>query len=300
LQRHAHVVVVIPVLDDDRHLRLCVHALSQQDRALEDTLVVVVDNGPLAGADTRMSSLQDICSILPAWTVMHQPLRGSYAARNMAVTSVTSDIFAFTDSDCVPDVGWLSAGLCFLEAHPDVDAVAGKIEVFPRDPRRPTGPELYELVHGFPQHRYVSDHNFGATANLFVRRRAFDRIGPFDETLSSGGDKQWGHRLSQADMKMEYEPTAAVRHPARRTWRDLRQKVARVTMGELTIQARRGATRAISFRSALRALRPPLGAVYRARLKEPRITGLGLVRYGVTVWSVHVVYLWTCIRFRAE
>jgi GT2 family glycosyltransferase len=58
-------------------------------------------------------------------------------------------------------------------------------------------------------------------ANMAIRRAAFERIGPFDETLGGAGDEEdWQRRLRTAGGSVGYVAAAGVDH--RRTGRDAR------------------------------------------------------------------------------
>ena len=81
--------------------------------------------------------------------------------------------------------------------NPSIDAVAGKIVVFPQDAGSPNLIETYEMFHAFPQQEYVEEHGFGVTANLVVRAEAVRAVGGFDARLLSGGDREFCERLSE-------------------------------------------------------------------------------------------------------
>lgn len=106
--------------------------------------------------------------------------------------------------------------------------MVGRVQLFARDPARPTAVELWELNHGFQQELRVQRMNYGATANLMVPRALLDAVGPFDPALCSSGDKEWGIRATAAGYPPHYADDVVVRHPARATWRELRGKYLRI------------------------------------------------------------------------
>lgn len=280
--------VIIPVLDDLPGLRRCIDALRAQSVALDQFEVIVVDNGLADGAGDRLVAIDGILTGLKG-RALHQPQRGSYAARNTALAAARAPVVAFTDADCLPEPGWLEAGLAHLRIQPGAHAVAGRIELFAADETAPTGAELYELVHGFPQERYVTMLHFGATANLFVRREAFDRVGSFDAELKSGGDAEWGRRLHRNGLRMTYEPQAIVRHPARRSLRALRHKLERVTEGVADLRTRSALSSLDWARYVVKPLVPPVNTLRRA-WRDPRLaTRSDFVRYTATLLTLRVL-----------
>lgn len=248
------VTVIIPVYNDVERLRACLAALVAQDYPGDRIDVVVADN----------ASTQDVSTALPPgdgrFQVVHEARRGSYAARNAALPLATGEIYAFTDSDCLPRPDWLSQAVAELTAADGPDAIGGDINlVFRRGDRPTTGPELYESVDGFDQRRFVEEFHFAATANLVVPADVFRSVGPFNADFQSGGDDEWGHRLTGSGHRLAYSAKAVVDHPSRPTWGELRRKTVRVAHGVARLAADE-----------------PTPAVLRALLRE--------ARGGVTVW----------------
>lgn len=219
------VSVIIPVRDDTERLLRCLERLEAQSYRAESVEVIVVDNGsrePLAGRVPARAGLK----------VVSEPRFGSYAARNRGAREARGTVLAFTDSDCLPEPGWLEMGVAVLMETPEA-LIAGHIEVFPRNASAPTAVEQYEMMFAFRQKRYAEEFGFGATANVFVNRHVFESAGGFVETLMSGGDHDFGARLDAAGHPILYCAGAVVRHPARRTWSELYAKTVRTTKGRL-------------------------------------------------------------------
>jgi cellulose synthase/poly-beta-1,6-N-acetylglucosamine synthase-like glycosyltransferase len=283
----AVVSVIIPALHEAAAFGACASALRAQTFPKRQVEVLVVDNGPAHGAQSRIEELLRLLAPLPA-KVLNEPRRGSYRARNAGVAASRGRILAFTDADCIPAIDWLQRGVDHLERHPRTDAAAGRIQLFVADDDRRTGSELYELFHAFPQERYVADAGFGATANLFLRRSAFDRLGGFDASLASGGDADLGRRLHAAGMVMDYVGTAVVRHPARRNWRELRAKIERTTPGALVLHYRSGASRWKWLQYSVRPLRPPVRLLWRSRHDARWRSRREFARYTATLLLVRI------------
>lgn len=218
------VSVIVPVHNDREGLRRLLPALTDQTYPAERYEVLVVDNSPERG-------IEDLVDKFPQARALEEATPGSYAARNRGIVGSKGDILAFTDADCVPERRWLEAGVRALTREPNVGIVGGRIRVFPEDESDPRPVELYEMVVAFDQRRYVQQDRFAATANLFTDRRVIDTVGPFDDTLRSGGDSEWCHRAHEEGVGIAYAPSAVVRHPARRTLGELSAKLRRLTEG---------------------------------------------------------------------
>jgi GT2 family glycosyltransferase len=247
------VSVIVPVKDDERLIQ-CLLAMSQQDYPADLIDVIVVDNG------SRLSP-QAVVDRFRTARLLHEPQAGSYAARNTGLRAATGEIVAFTDADCIPSSTWLTAAVAALGNGADI--VAGHVEVFAERPWRPWPVEAYEVVHGFPQEAYVRRGGC-ATANMVTSRALFDRIGPFIGTLRSGGDIEWTRRATDRGAKLRYVPQAQVRHPARRSCREVYAKYSRVQAGARDKAILAGQSGVPPWPGTAE-LRPPLGAVRRAR-----------------------------------
>lgn len=228
------VSVVIPVYNDVDRLRLCLDALAAQDYPADRYEVLVVDN----------NSDQDQSPAMPdddRFQLLHEERRGSYAARNRALPLVRGSVVAFTDSDCLPAADWLSRGVAALQADPRPDAVGGAIRIFfDHGPRPRSGPEHFEAYNEFQQRKYVEEWSFAATANLFVDAATLARVGPFDASLQSGGDLDFGTRLGRSGARLVYDDDTVVNHPARSSWQELGRKTLRVANGIADRNAHQG------------------------------------------------------------
>ena len=211
------VSVIVPVFNDPR-LSLCLEALARQSYPRQQMEVLVVDNGS--------DRLPDV-SQYPFVRLLQEPKVGSYAARNYGITQARGDILAFIDADCIPRTEWLKCGVEGLVAS-GTEAAGGRIVPLFRSPGRPTLIELYDSLVSLDQSRCADLGGFAVTANLLAPRETFKRIGPFDDDLKSGGDREWGARLASLGGRLVYLEGAAVGHPARADLGPLLRKHRRV------------------------------------------------------------------------
>lgn len=222
-ERRPQVSVIVPCFNDAERIVLCIEALFSQTYPQDHIEIVVVDNGSTDGCGARLAHY-------PSVRVVREDAEGSYAARNAGILTSRGDLLAFTDSDCVPDRYWLMNAVAALQVEPSLDFVVGAIAVFPRDPHHQTAVECYELALAFPQARYARE-GWGATANVVTRRSTMTRFGMFNAALKSGGDREWGERVTAGGGRLRYVENAVVRHPARASWTEVSTKQRRVLAG---------------------------------------------------------------------
>jgi GT2 family glycosyltransferase len=199
------VSVVIPTFRRPDLLARCLGAVAAQTLEPEEFEVLVCDDA--ASDESRRQLAAFARTARPG--VRYLPVTGTHgpaAARNVGWRAAAAPVVAFTDDDTVPDAGWLAAGAGVFERDPDVAAAAGQV-VVPLPPR-PTDYERNEA--GLEGAEFV-------TANCFVRRRALEAVGGFDERFRAAWreDSDLHLALMERGWKFLKVPDAVVRHPVR-------------------------------------------------------------------------------------
>jgi GT2 family glycosyltransferase len=193
------ISVVVPVLNGAAALPALLGALAAQEPPPAE--IVVVDNGS-TDRTASVARLHDA-------RVVQEPRRGRARARNAGVAATASELIAFTDADCLPQTGWLAAIAACLAWSP---LAAGPVELVTGEP--PNRWERLERLWRFEQERNVRA-GWAATANLGVRREAFEAAGGFDESYRRiGEDVDFCLRAAGAGLGLVYCESAVVRHRA--------------------------------------------------------------------------------------
>ncbi|NJM17695.1 MAG: glycosyltransferase family 2 protein [Richelia sp. RM2_1_2] len=218
------VSIIIPVYNDSQRLATCLKSLDSQTYPKDLYEIVVVDN----------NSQEDIKSIVKQFNqarITHESRGGSYAARNKGISVAKGKILGFTDSDCIPAADWIEKGVEKLLQIPNCGLVAGEVKLFFKNPENPSIFEVYDSMNFLRQKYYIDEFNFGATANVFTFKEVFEIVGLFNSDLKSGGDKEWGQRVFLCGYTQVYAENVLVEHPARKEWKEIRNKAIRVTEG---------------------------------------------------------------------
>ncbi|MBO9998438.1 MAG: glycosyltransferase [Cyanobacteria bacterium SID2] len=220
------VSVVIPVYNDAERLQKCLRALEQQTYPRDRIEVIVVDNN----SDDPQKTEQ-VVKAFENVRLVCEPTPGSYAARNRGIAQVRHEVVAFTDSDCIPAPNWIENGVRHLNETPNCGLVAGRVELFFRNPKKRSAVELYESITAFPQQEFLEQLKGGATANVFTTQAVLDRVGSFNPQLKSFGDMDLGKRIFEAGYAQVYAEDTWVAHPARYTFSQISQHSIRVAGG---------------------------------------------------------------------
>lgn len=206
MREHPLVSVVAPVFNNGSHLRRCIESLLNQQGLVVAHQVILVDNG------STDDSLR-IAENYPEITVLREPKRGAYPARNTGIAHAQAEIVAFTDGDCEADPNWLQAVL--REMNDSSVAVAvGHC-------RYPSSASLALRFLGAYENAkadYVLTHcdrqyHFGYTNNMAVRTSIFEELGPFRE-WKRAGDTELIHRIAanKPEMRVVFSHAMRVKH----------------------------------------------------------------------------------------
>jgi glycosyltransferase involved in cell wall biosynthesis len=186
--------VIVPARDAAATLGATLDGLAAQTVSAE---VIVVDNGSRDATAALAAAHPAVAQV-----VRRERGEGPGAARNAGVAATDADMLAFTDADCVPAPGWLATGLRALDA---ADLVQGRVT--------PAGP-----VGRFDHSLWVEgETGLFETANLFVSRVWFDRVGGFGPGIAAAGrpfgeDVLFGWAAVRAGARTAFSAEALVHH----------------------------------------------------------------------------------------
>jgi cellulose synthase/poly-beta-1,6-N-acetylglucosamine synthase-like glycosyltransferase len=171
----ADLSVVIPARDEAERLPRTLEAVLRSAERVRCRLeLVVADHGSRdRTAEHARRAGATVVDAAAARTIA--------AVRNLGARAVTGRILAFLDADCVPGAGWVSCALAAFDdpevgaaglapRAPDAESWTARASALVALPRRP-GPGVREPARWLP------------SANLLVRRDAFELAGGFDEEL---------------------------------------------------------------------------------------------------------------------
>jgi glycosyltransferase involved in cell wall biosynthesis len=227
------VSAIVPVFNNAAGIRNVLNALIAQSYPRRLYEIVVADNGSIDGTQKLV---KQYCEAYPNLVrmVVEDKMQSSYAARNKGLRLACGEILAFLDSDCIPETHWIESGVMGLLEGPA--ACGGGALVFVFRSEQPNIYESFDSVRKLNQRVYIEKAGFAATANFFIRRELFEEYGLFRSDLISGGDYEFGRRLTKAGEKMIFMPKAVVRHPARATFSAILKKSKRIALGQKQLQ----------------------------------------------------------------
>jgi cellulose synthase/poly-beta-1,6-N-acetylglucosamine synthase-like glycosyltransferase len=194
------VSVVVPVYNGARTIAACLEAIGRQEFDGE-TELIVVDNGS-TDATAAIIARYGFARMVACAT------RGPAAARNAGIAAARHPVIAFTDSDCVPGPGWLTALTAAL--RPDIGGVGGRLESIARGPVQ----DVVAAISFDQRQAIESSLPYVITANCLFRREALAAVDGFDETfpIAGGEDTDLGWRMTAGGARFAYADGAVCLH----------------------------------------------------------------------------------------
>lgn len=200
--------IIIPTHNRAMQLADCLGALACLDYPRDRFEVIVVDDAsemPLDDAFARVPRDLEV-------TLLRQSQAGPAAARNLGAMRARGTFFAFTDDDCVPTPGWLSALEARLCASPETAFGGQTVNALTANPYSIASQMLLSYLYAY----YNPDPDrarFFTSNNIAVSREPFLALGGFDASFPrTAEDRDFCDRWVCQGRALIYEPAALVYH----------------------------------------------------------------------------------------
>lgn len=217
--------VIIPIYNGESDLADLVECLWAQTYPTNRVEYLLVDNnsGDRTYQYLQSYGVRSAARHITLKALQEHQIQSSYAARNTGIKASQGHILVFTDADCRPCSHWLR-DLVVPFADESIGLVAGEITGLPSEhwletyaDRQDTLSQTHTLNHSFLP--------YGQTANLAVRRSAFQTVGLFRPYLTTGGDADICWRIQQeTTWAIAFAERAVVQHRHRSTLGELRSQ----------------------------------------------------------------------------
>jgi glycosyltransferase involved in cell wall biosynthesis len=207
--------VIIIGRNEAAHIGRCLQSVLKGVQRTPGTEIIYVDS---ASTDRTLEIVRQYPAVRTLQLKAEWPLCAA-AGRYIGYLHAGGTYLFFIDGDSVLYRHWLTTGIEYLSAHPDVGAVAGSVhEVFETENGRPVR---------FLRHRYGDQQSPDQVKTMggiaLYRKSALDRAGPFNPFIPADEEPELGLRLRRAGYKLVRLPEimALTYGPERETFQEL-------------------------------------------------------------------------------
>jgi glycosyltransferase involved in cell wall biosynthesis len=116
------VSVIIPTLNEARHIKTCLHSLLNQSYPKDQYEVLVVDSD---STDGTIEIVKACCSKHNNVSLIFEDKKSASAARNKGIEMAKGKIIAFIDADTIISEGWIDQIIGSFDDTPQLGVVGG-------------------------------------------------------------------------------------------------------------------------------------------------------------------------------
>jgi glycosyltransferase involved in cell wall biosynthesis len=193
--------IIIPALNEEKHIGACLDSICGLDGSHEDIEVIVVDNG---STDRTVAIVNSYADRINVRVLIRSKLRVG-ALRNAAAQVASARFLAFLDADCLAPSNWIRTASRILMEDPGT--ITGSPYAIPADAGWPAR-IWYQAFHRDKRGQV----SYVPAGSLLLERTLFWKIGGFDSSLRSNEDSQFCSRAISSGTRVLAFPELAVVH----------------------------------------------------------------------------------------
>lgn len=189
------VSVIIPAKNSSTYIKECIESVLNCGYQRDKLEIILVDNGSEDDTAKIASSLADSVLILPKISIS--------ALRNRGAETANNEILVFLDSDCTVLDNWLETGIQTLNDESIYkSSIVGSNHLVPPDAKWLEKAWCSQQIKGLTEASHIP------SGNLFIKKEIFNKLGGFNESLTTGEDydlcqraRKYGLIISNTDIK---------------------------------------------------------------------------------------------------
>jgi succinoglycan biosynthesis protein ExoA len=263
------VTVVMPVLNEERHLEAAVRRVLGQDYPGE--LEVIIAIGP--SRDSTHQIAEALVAADPRIRVVDNPAAKTPVAMNLGIAAATYDIVVRVDGHGELTDGYIKRAVELLEETGAAN-VGGVMDAQGETPFEEAVAVAYTTKLGLGGSTFhMAESPAGETETVFLgvfRKEALLAVGGFDESMHRAQDWELNYRLRQAGRRIWFSPDLQVTYRPRASLRALTKQMYE------TGKWRREVVRRYPETANVRYLAPPVAVAVIAAGTALGLLGVGL------------------------
>ena len=186
--------VVIPMFNGEKYIERTLDSLIAQTYA--PNKVIIVDDGSI---DSSLQLANNYQSKMPNLTILKNAHKGVSAARNAGISASSGEYISFLDCDDFWAPEKLQNQINHLKNHPECAAVFSNCYINNEINHSQYKAEVNSLYEFSPLNILTQRYRvIGSASSICIKRKVFEVVGLFDESLQYGEDYEEWVRVSRA------------------------------------------------------------------------------------------------------
>jgi len=190
------VSIIVPVYNVENYIEKCLESVKNQSYTKFECLIV--NDG---SKDKSIDLAQSFIDGDSRFKILNKPNGGLASARNFGIKHSIGDFIAFLDSDDAWMADKTQMQLALFSSNTDADLVYSKCEILEETKCYPYTGASYS---GSPLELLYANTIIGSGSSVMMRRKVFENIGGFNETLKSFEDLEYWFRAAIYNFKFYY------------------------------------------------------------------------------------------------
>jgi glycosyltransferase involved in cell wall biosynthesis len=203
---HVKISIIIPTMNRKESLEKTLISLGKQSYSKSDYEIIICDD--VKSHDGTDKFIQDFIAshdLNIKYFKIKTDFPGPAAARNYGVNQASGKIIGFIDDDCMAFPDWICTAMKTFD-NQNIDIIQGS--VLPMYPDFKWS-NLFKIPRGVI---HTQDNGFYVTANMFLKKEAFEESNGFEERLKWGEDTDLVYRLLKTNRRIIFSEAIRVYH----------------------------------------------------------------------------------------
>jgi succinoglycan biosynthesis protein ExoA len=231
------VSVVIPTLNEERHIEDCLASVFDQTYPPNRVEVIVADGG---SSDATRDIVTRLMGAHTNLRLIDNPAHNQAAGLNLAIAASSGEVVARLDGHAAWRPPHLERCVALLEAT-GADNVGGRMEAVGETPVASAVACATGSPFGVGAARFHYASHMLETDTVFLgcfRRSALERAGRFNESYPPHEDYELNYRIRTTGGRIVFSPEIPTTYWARATWRSLARQYFRYGRAKMRVARR--------------------------------------------------------------